>query len=1120
MAGEDETIDVLVHLRDELSRAAERIDRSIDGMKRSAAEAAPVMDELGNQIDDAGDAAAKATVKTGAYNRELKQNKKQAAEAAVANEALARSLNKHSARAGGKGWFGALTGSMQFGKFLKMALIPTILDAISTLTTLASAAAAASIGAVASLAPLTGLLAAYPGYLAAIGQGFGVFKLATSGLSDAIGLVFQPGADPAKLKEAMKGLTPAARAFVTEIAKFKKPFTDMKTAVQSALLPAMSSLLGIVRAYLPMVQTALTTTAHVMSASLRGLGDYLKLAQTQQRVGIVMANNTNIIGSFGRVAKSGIQLLVNILVAAGPMLVHLADQMADFFAGLAYASGSGNGLAKFFQSTESVAQRVLKFTEDISMAIFNIGKIGVPLGHEMGDSWMEMAKNFRHFTESSDGIDKIRNWFKEMRPVIYEVGYLVRDIGKAFAKWPMEPSVIKTLRSLRMDTLPEIIKMVDSAAGRFLPAIAKALGAILNIITNLFVLPGLLDIIANTLNNIATIIMALPDPLKSIISLMLTLTTLFKVTGTIGFIKGIVGGAAGGAAGMGVLAKSAAGAKAAVGGVGFALAAVRGGAATAAEGVGFLATAGFGKLKAAALALSGALKVGVILVLVAMVAAFVQAGFAADEMEKKFAKAREEFGHAPNQGTWSVMRDQINDTIDAFDNYNSHNPLSAIFDGDVWKDTVTNIKNGWESMFGGPRTETIQERRAKQIRESQLQLAQYQKTVAWVASSTGTSTDRVQEAMEKLKIDPTKMSIPEINKAVKSYVWLTYQADEQTRIVAESLNTLADSASTASEKVTAFKAALDAMQPDKSYIDSLIAVKKNIEAIATATQGSKFFKAGETKIDARTIKKYGAEVENLHNTMKTATGDIDALTTARYKETGSIPAAVAAYGVQWRALRNNIQKGYEDAGFSADVAYDKANALMKQYMLTPQQVDTYFNQPNVREALNNGKTLDWVLRNIPATVKTTFTVGTFGLVSLESRVDRITAKLRNMNKAADGTGMAEGGFAFAGSTHPVGERGPELFVGANGDMRMIGLQGQETMTFPTDGYVIPNDKLPVIKTTPQMAMAGAAPEARAAIPDLPPVQVGPVYVNEPIDLERAVSRGIRRSQRDRAERGG
>jgi hypothetical protein len=118
------------------------------------------------------------------------------------------------------------------------------------------------------------------------------------------------------------------------------------------------------------------------------------------------------------------------------------------------------------------------------------------------------------------------------------------------------------------------------------------------------------------------------------------------------------------------------------------------------------------------------------------------------------------------------------------------------------------------------------------------------------------------------------------------------------------------------------------------------------------------------------------------------------------------------------------------------------------------------------------------------------------------------------------TERAKGGPVKKPQRYLVGEKGNEMYVPKSGKPELIGVNGPEERTFPTDGKVIPHHKLPaplkVRKPGRQpvglSAFAGDEPRADGgpvartayALPKMKPIpraMGGPVVSYQPIDLQ-------------------
>ncbi len=104
----------------------------------------------------------------------------------------------------------------------------TIAALLPALSAGVGALGAAVMGAAGALAPLAGLLIAYPGFLAALGQGLVVTKMAFSGVGDAVKVLTEPGSSLQEINEAMAKLGPNGRQFAKTVSGMKSDFDGFK----------------------------------------------------------------------------------------------------------------------------------------------------------------------------------------------------------------------------------------------------------------------------------------------------------------------------------------------------------------------------------------------------------------------------------------------------------------------------------------------------------------------------------------------------------------------------------------------------------------------------------------------------------------------------------------------------------------------------------------------------------------------------------------------------------------------------------------------------------------------------------------------------------------------------
>ncbi len=110
----------------------------------------------------------------GEYNKELGKNEKQSKKTGKSNKDLTNSF------------LGASAGAAALVGVFNLMKIPLVVQGVSAAIGVVGALAGASIQLVAALGPLVGLLPAVAGGALALGQAFGVAKLAFGGIGEAL----------------------------------------------------------------------------------------------------------------------------------------------------------------------------------------------------------------------------------------------------------------------------------------------------------------------------------------------------------------------------------------------------------------------------------------------------------------------------------------------------------------------------------------------------------------------------------------------------------------------------------------------------------------------------------------------------------------------------------------------------------------------------------------------------------------------------------------------------------------------------------------------------------------------------------------------------------------------
>ena len=122
---------------------------------------------------------------------------------------------------------------------------------------------------------------------------------------------------------------------------------------------------------------------------------------------------------------------------------------------------------------------------------------------------MKLAAVFRGFTDSDSGSEKIKQWFIFMTPVLYEIGYLIRDVAKALMGMSMDSQFIDISQALRKDLLPILVTFIQTASTKLLPILLQGAVALMALINASMGFGGIvvaLDLLVNAFSAVVAVV--------------------------------------------------------------------------------------------------------------------------------------------------------------------------------------------------------------------------------------------------------------------------------------------------------------------------------------------------------------------------------------------------------------------------------------------------------------------------------------------------------------------------------------------------------------------------------------------------------------------------------------
>lgn len=365
-------------------------------------------------------------------------------------------------------------------------------------------------------------------------------KIATSGMGEAFKAVAQ--GDAQALQEALKGMAPAARSFVTETAKLKPLFEDIRLATQAALFKNLGTeVLATGRALGSTFKGLFVGVATQVNEAAKQVLGFLREART---VADLRQISDNVTGGFREVSQAGrsiVQVIVDIVKSATELLPGLGQSIEEltkrFAAFIRLKSDSGE-LTQFFRDGIETAKQFGRILRDLGVGISNVFKAGSDSGGGFLNILEQAAAAFRNFTESIGGqlilrqifdtIGRVSGAFGEMlgalKPLLPLVGRFAEILADSLVSILEELGpILLEVGKVLLDTLGEVLPILTP----FIIELAKGLGEILKALIPLAIpLAKLLAALTPLIDPIVRLAQAVLPPLAKILEAIAPLVEL------------------------------------------------------------------------------------------------------------------------------------------------------------------------------------------------------------------------------------------------------------------------------------------------------------------------------------------------------------------------------------------------------------------------------------------------------------------------------------------------------------------------------------------------------------------------------------------------------------------
>lgn len=365
----------------------------------------------------------------------------------------------------------------------------------------ASGLTAAIVALTGALAPLSGAIVALPAGLSAVAQGMVAWKLATGGLTDAVGGLHQV-MDEKKLGALSIEAQGAARA----LDRMKRPVIGIQRATQRGLFPGMEKGLREVRPVLSDLRDEFGLTGQVMGTILASAGRMASSGPFSRDLQDQMRANATWMGLMGGAGLNLAHALMDVLVSARPLVDWMMRLVASWSVGVREwaAMGRESGrLTASFERTRRTLVHVFSIVGALAQTFKALFKASRPLGDSILGDLDKGAESLARWSNSTKGQNTLRAYFAQAKPMVYELGRLIRDVTKAFFDLGNQPGGAALVRQFRTQVLPALVEVTRTVTASFSPALMDGIVALAQLAVALSGTTGPLTLTVEGLTQIA-----------------------------------------------------------------------------------------------------------------------------------------------------------------------------------------------------------------------------------------------------------------------------------------------------------------------------------------------------------------------------------------------------------------------------------------------------------------------------------------------------------------------------------------------------------------------------------------------------------------------------------------
>jgi phage-related protein len=227
-----------------------------------------------------------------------------------------------------------------------------------------------------------------------------------------------------------------------------------------------------------------------LGVGARSVADLVRSGPFLRQIGALFAGMRPILADLIAAALSFARAVLNVMQAALPVtreftgVLRGGAQWLQVWSAQQLANGN---MTRWIMQGYVLLARIVGVLVDVFVGLFNIFRIGAGYAGQMGLSIEESARQFRQWTASAEGQQRINQYFLDSLPALREMGRLVAQVVGFLGHLGASQNVAPLLAQIRTELLPVLGQLITNLSGQggLGPALISAVTALLKLFQSL-----------------------------------------------------------------------------------------------------------------------------------------------------------------------------------------------------------------------------------------------------------------------------------------------------------------------------------------------------------------------------------------------------------------------------------------------------------------------------------------------------------------------------------------------------------------------------------------------------------------------------------------------------------